>query len=102
PPTSSASLSSASIANGPPLTLQERRMRNKAASAKYRQKKNQQQNEMRHMIGKLSEQNAVLDRQLQELRMENERLRAAADKLRGKMVAKKMVKQWMERHQQQQ
>lgn len=54
------------------------------------------------MIGKLSEQNAVLDRQLQELRMENERLRAAADKLRGKMVAKKMVKQWMERHQQQQ
>lgn len=76
----------------PPLTLQERRLRNKAASAKYRQKKNQQQNEMRLMIGKLSEQNAVLERQLEELRMENDRLKATTDRLRGKMVAKKMLK----------
>ncbi|KAI8971245.1 hypothetical protein BDB01DRAFT_730859 [Pilobolus umbonatus] len=76
----------------PPLTLQERRLRNKAASAKYRQKKNQQQNEMRLMIGKLSEQNAVLERQLEEIRMENERLKATTDRLRGKMVAKKMLK----------
>ncbi|KAI9259672.1 hypothetical protein BDA99DRAFT_513904 [Phascolomyces articulosus] len=83
-----------------PLTLQERRLRNKAASAKYRQKKNQQQNEMRQMICRLSEHNAVLERQLQELRMENERLRSSADRLRGKMVAKKMLRQWIGRHQQ--
>ncbi|KAI8359993.1 hypothetical protein BD560DRAFT_405142 [Blakeslea trispora] len=81
----------------PPLTLQERRLRNKAASAKYRQKKNQQQNEMRLMIGRLSEQNAVLERQLQELRLENDRLKTTADKLRGKMVAKKMLKKWIGR-----
>ncbi|KAI8987475.1 hypothetical protein BDF20DRAFT_802125, partial [Mycotypha africana] len=73
-------------------TLQERRLRNKAASAKYRQKKNQQQNEMRLMISRLSEQNAVLERQLQEVRLDNERLRATADRLRGKMVAKRMLK----------
>ena len=83
-----------------PLTLQERRLRNKAASAKYRQKKNQQQNDMRQMICRLSEHNAVLERQLQELRMENKRLRASADKLRGEMVAKKMLRQWIGRHQQ--
>ncbi|KAL0075860.1 hypothetical protein J3Q64DRAFT_1625649, partial [Phycomyces blakesleeanus] len=76
----------------PILTLQERRLRNKTASAKYRQKKNQQQNEMRQMIGCLSEQNAVLERQLQELRTENERLKAITDRLRGKIVAKKMLK----------
>ncbi|OAD78899.1 basic-leucine zipper transcription factor [Phycomyces blakesleeanus NRRL 1555(-)] len=81
----------------PILTLQERRLRNKTASAKYRQKKNQQQNEMRQMIGCLSEQNAVLERQLQELRTENERLKAITDRLRGKIVAKKMLKQWMGR-----
>jgi len=79
------------------LTLQERRLRNKAASAKYRQKKNQQQNEMRLMIGRLSEQNAVLERQLQEVRHENERLKATTDRLRGKMVAKKMLKKWIGR-----
>ncbi|KAI7871455.1 hypothetical protein BDF14DRAFT_1740428 [Spinellus fusiger] len=84
--------------NTPVLTLQERRLRNKTASAKYRQKKNQQQNEMRQMIGCLSEQNAVLERQLQELRLENEKLKATTDRLRGKMVAKKMLKQWMGRH----
>ncbi|KAL0092176.1 hypothetical protein J3Q64DRAFT_1829667 [Phycomyces blakesleeanus] len=58
---------------------------------------NQQQNEMRQMIGCLSEQNAVLERQLQELRTENERLKAITDRLRGKIVAKKMLKQWMGR-----
>ncbi|KAI7900382.1 uncharacterized protein BX663DRAFT_488325 [Cokeromyces recurvatus] len=81
----------------PPLTLQERRLRNKAASAKYRQKKNQQQNEMRLMINRLSEQNAVLERQLQEVRLENERLKATTDRLRGKIVAKKMFKKWIGR-----
>ncbi|KAG1048371.1 hypothetical protein G6F43_009231 [Rhizopus delemar] len=80
-----------------PLTLEERRLRNKAASAKYRQKKNQQQNEMKQMISKLSEQHAVLERQLQELRSENERLKVTSDKLRGKMVARKMLRKWIGR-----
>ncbi|KAI9315284.1 hypothetical protein BX666DRAFT_381709 [Dichotomocladium elegans] len=84
--------------NPVPLTLQERRMRNKAASAKYRQKKNQQQNDMRQLIIVLSEKKAVLERQVQELRIENERLRADADNLRGKMVAQKMLRQWMNRY----
>ncbi|KAI7870264.1 hypothetical protein BDF14DRAFT_1776530 [Spinellus fusiger] len=86
---------------GVPLTLEERRQRNKAASAKYRQKKNQQQNDMRQMISRISEQNAMLGRQLQELRLENERLRATTDRLRGNMVAKKMLKQWIGRHKEQ-
>ncbi|KAG1474382.1 hypothetical protein G6F56_000393 [Rhizopus delemar] len=94
---SSSSLSSPRILEEEeaPLTLEERRLRNKAASAKYRQKKNQQQNEMKHTISRLSEQNAVLERQLQELRMENERLKMTSDKLRGKMEARKMIKKWM-------
>jgi predicted ribosome quality control (RQC) complex YloA/Tae2 family protein len=79
-------------------SLQERRQRNKAASAKYRQKKNMQQHEMRTMIHEISERNAVLERQLREVREENQKLRAAADKLRGKFVAKKLLRQWMDRH----
>ncbi|CAO3668895.1 unnamed protein product [Rhizopus stolonifer] len=78
-----------------PLTMEERRQRNKQASAKYRQKKNQQQNEMKHTIRHLSEHHAVLERQLQELRLENERLKITSDKLRGKMEARKMLKKWM-------
>lgn len=79
-------------------SLQERRQRNKAASAKYRQKKNMQQHEMRTMIQEISERNAVLERQLKEIQEENQKLRATADKLRGKFVAKKLLRQWMDRH----
>jgi hypothetical protein len=78
-------------------SLQERRQRNKAASAKYRQKKNLQQHEMRTMIHEISERNAVLERQLREVREENRKLRVTADKLRGKFVAKKLLKQWIDR-----
>ncbi|KAI9253602.1 hypothetical protein BY458DRAFT_521676 [Sporodiniella umbellata] len=67
-----------------PLTMEERRQRNKTASAKYRKKK-------------LSEHHAVLERQLQELRQENERLKSTSDKLRGKMEARKMLKKWMDK-----
>lgn len=81
-------------------TLQERRQRNKAASAKYRQKKNIQQNEMRNMINQISERNATLERQLREVRSENQKLRADADRLRGKCVAKKLLRQWMDRQKQ--
>ncbi|OBZ91407.1 hypothetical protein A0J61_00542 [Choanephora cucurbitarum] len=79
------------------LNLQERRQRNKAASAKYRQKKNMQQHEMRVMIQQLSERNALLERQMYELREDNHKLRTTTDKLRGRCVAKKMLRQWMEK-----
>ncbi|KAI9258293.1 hypothetical protein EDC94DRAFT_613302 [Helicostylum pulchrum] len=79
------------------VTLQERRQRNKAASAKYRQKKNMQQHEMRSMILQISERNGLLERQLREMREENQKLRLDADKLRGKSVAKKLLRQWMDR-----
>ncbi|KAL9542044.1 hypothetical protein MBANPS3_008801, partial [Mucor bainieri] len=82
--------------------LQERRQRNKAASAKYRQKKNMQQHEMRSMICQISDRNAMLERQLQEVRQENQKLRATADKLRGKLVASKLLGQWMQKHPKQQ
>ncbi|KAL9558372.1 hypothetical protein PS6_001339 [Mucor atramentarius] len=78
--------------------LQERRERNKAASAKYRQKKNMQQHEMRNMICQISDRNAMLERQIQEVRQENQQLRATADKLRGKLVASKLLGQWIQKH----
>ncbi|KAJ8659879.1 hypothetical protein O0I10_004472 [Lichtheimia ornata] len=84
-----------------PLTLQERRMRNKAASAKYRQKKNQQQYEMRQTICRLTEQKTLLERKLEEYQCENERLRSTVDRLRGKLEAKRMLRRWVRqnRHQ---
>jgi hypothetical protein len=75
-----------------PLTLNERRQRNKAASAKYRAKKNQQHGEMRFMISSLTKENDLLQRQLDQAREENRRLKSSCDKLRGKMLAEKMLK----------
>ncbi|KAI8343086.1 hypothetical protein BC941DRAFT_410391 [Chlamydoabsidia padenii] len=80
------------------LTLLERRQRNKTASAKYRQKKNKQQSEMKRMIDSLTEQDALLKRQMVELRMENQRLKSMNEHLRGKILAKKMLDQYFERH----
>ncbi|GAA5817565.1 hypothetical protein MFLAVUS_011113 [Mucor flavus] len=76
----------------PPLSLQERRQRNKAASAKYRAKKNHQYGEMRHLISSLTKENDLLLRQLDHVRRDNNRLKATCDKLRGKMLAEKMLK----------
>lgn len=89
------SASSSSICSSPHLSLQERRQRNKAASAKYRQKKNQQHGEMRDIIGHLTEENALLNRQVDELRRENEVMRTTCDQLRGRIVASKMLKRMM-------
>lgn len=83
------SMSSLQVA---PLSLQERRQRNKAASAKYRAKKNQQHGEMRSHILALSKENDLLQRQLDHVRGENNRLKATCDRLRGKMLAEKMLK----------
>ncbi|RUS27109.1 hypothetical protein BC938DRAFT_483704 [Jimgerdemannia flammicorona] len=78
--------------NQPPLTLAERRHRNKTASAKYRAKKHSQQTEMRSQISALTEQCALLQRQLDDSKRENLALRQACDKLRGKVVAGRMLK----------
>ncbi|CAO3644761.1 unnamed protein product [Mucor hiemalis] len=75
-----------------PLSLQQRRQRNKAASAKYRAKKNQQHGEMRSHILSLSKENDLLQRQLDHVRGENNRLKVTCDRLRGKMLAEKMLK----------
>ncbi|KAI8384636.1 uncharacterized protein BYT42DRAFT_563152 [Radiomyces spectabilis] len=80
---------------GGSLSLGERRQRNKIASAKYRAKKNQQQGEMRSMIIAMSKENEVMARQLDQLCQENTRLKAMCDKLRGKMMAQKMLKQFL-------
>ncbi|KAI8381344.1 uncharacterized protein BYT42DRAFT_566194 [Radiomyces spectabilis] len=89
-------VSSDHSSNSPPsqslLSLQERRQRNKTASAKYRAKKNQQHGEMRSMIATLTKENELLVRQLDHARLENSRLKAVTDKLRGKMMAEKMLK----------
>lgn len=77
----------------PALSLQERRQRNKAASAKYRAKKNQQYSEMRSLISSLTKENELLSRQLEHMRRENSRLKVTCDRLRGKKVAAKILKQ---------
>ncbi|KAI9497832.1 hypothetical protein BDB00DRAFT_752706, partial [Zychaea mexicana] len=77
------------------LSLQERRQRNKAASAKYRAKKNQQHGQMRSTIGSLTRDNELLQRQLEHVRQENNQLKATCDQLRGKMMAEKMLKRMM-------
>ncbi|KAI7876839.1 hypothetical protein K492DRAFT_119376, partial [Lichtheimia hyalospora FSU 10163] len=74
-------------------SLQERRQRNKAASAKYRAKKNQQYSEMRSLIASLTKENELLSRQLEHMRRENSRLKVTCDRLRGKKVAAKILKQ---------
>ncbi|ORX54911.1 hypothetical protein DM01DRAFT_1276063, partial [Hesseltinella vesiculosa] len=63
------------------LTLQERRQRNKTASARYRAKKNQQHQDMRSMINSLTKENDVLLRQLEQIMQENQQLKASCDKL---------------------
>ncbi|CEG82706.1 hypothetical protein RMATCC62417_16739 [Rhizopus microsporus] len=77
--------------NNASLSLHERRQRNKAASAKYRAKKNQQHGEMRSRIMSLSQENDILQRQLEYARQENHKLREACDKLRGKMLAENVL-----------
>ncbi|KAI8145808.1 hypothetical protein BJV82DRAFT_602341 [Fennellomyces sp. T-0311] len=79
----------------PPLSLQERRQRNKAASAKYRAKKNQQHGEMRSLIASLTRENELLQRQIEHYGQENSQLKATCDRLRGKMMAEKMIKRMM-------
>ncbi|SAM09396.1 hypothetical protein [Absidia glauca] len=79
-----------------PLSLQERRIRNKTASAKYRAKKNQQYYEMRSMILSLTKENDVLSRQFEQMKSENRHLKSECDKLRSKMIATRMLKKMLD------
>ncbi|KAG2225545.1 hypothetical protein INT45_013656 [Circinella minor] len=87
--------SSPSLPLTTPLSLQERRERNKAASAKYRAKKNLQHGEMKSVINSLTRENELLQRQLDHIRQENNHLKATCDRIRGKMMAEKMLKRMM-------
>ncbi|KAI8093400.1 uncharacterized protein BX664DRAFT_329624 [Halteromyces radiatus] len=53
---------------------------------------------MKRMIDHLKEQDALLKRQMMELRLENQQLKSINDHLRGKIMAKKMLDQYFERH----
>ncbi|KAF9285401.1 hypothetical protein BGZ68_003921 [Mortierella alpina] len=101
PPSSSGAASatspSATTASGLPLSATDRRERNKAASAKYRAKKHYQSGEMRQQINVLQDQNNVLTRQLEESRTENASLKHLVEKLRGRLVAEKVLKRLRER-----
>ncbi|KAK3816879.1 MAG: hypothetical protein J3R72DRAFT_460949, partial [Linnemannia gamsii] len=105
PPPSSSSSSTSHVANGlgadtgdsgQPLSTHDRRERNKAASAKYRAKKHHQSGEMRGQISVLQDQNNVLTRQLQESRTENTSLKNTIEKLRGRLVAEKVLRRLRE------
>ncbi|KAI9312965.1 hypothetical protein BX666DRAFT_1983742 [Dichotomocladium elegans] len=79
----------------PPITLEERRLRNKIASARYRAKKNLQHDEMRSLIASLTRENEILQRQLEHVGHENSRLKATCDRLRGKILADKLIKRML-------
>ncbi|KAG9323712.1 hypothetical protein KVV02_006435 [Mortierella alpina] len=101
PPSSSGAASATSpsattTASGLPLSATDRRERNKAASAKYRAKKHYQSGEMRQQINVLQDQNNVLTRQLDESRTENASLKHLVEKLRGRLVAEKVLKRLRE------
>ncbi|ORY95154.1 hypothetical protein BCR41DRAFT_293988, partial [Lobosporangium transversale] len=73
-------------------SVNDRRERNKAASAKYRAKKHYQSGEMRAQIATLQEQNSIITRQLEECRTENTSLKNLVEKLKSRLVAEKVLK----------
>lgn len=78
------------------MSANDRRERNKAASAKYRAKKHYQSGEMRSQITTLQDHNNVLSRQLDECRAENASLKNLVEKLKGRLVAEKVLKRLRE------
>lgn len=69
-----------------PMSLDERRKRNKAASAKYRAKKQIQISQMSNEISMLTEENIDLQRRFQQVCDDNERLRAKLMALQSQSV----------------
>ncbi|KAF9178627.1 hypothetical protein BGZ51_007611 [Haplosporangium sp. Z 767] len=96
PPLSPSSTSTPSSSGTTALSANDRRERNKAASAKYRAKKHSQSGEMRQQITVLHDQNNVLTRQLEESRAENASLKSLVEKLKGRLVAEKVLKRLRE------
>ncbi|KAF8970519.1 hypothetical protein BGZ46_010475 [Entomortierella lignicola] len=92
PPPSSSNGNGGGVA----LSASDRRERNKAASAKYRAKKHHQSGEMRTQISALQDHNNVLVRQLEECRAENAQLKNQVEKLKGRLVAEKVLKRLRE------
>ncbi|KAF9994335.1 hypothetical protein BGZ79_000916 [Entomortierella chlamydospora] len=87
---------SSNTSGGAALSANDRRERNKAASAKYRAKKHHQSGEMRTQISSLQEHNNVISRQLEECRAENALLKSQVEKLKGRLVAEKVLKRLRE------
>ncbi|KAG9293406.1 hypothetical protein G9A89_006691 [Geosiphon pyriformis] len=82
-----------------PLTLHERRERNKVASAKYRAKKHKQTQEMSSQIQELNSrisaltaENGLLGRQMKDLKEENLGLKTIVDELKSQLVEDKILK----------
>ncbi|RCI05942.1 hypothetical protein CU098_011703 [Rhizopus stolonifer] len=74
-------------------SLSDRRERNKAASAKYRTKKNMEYHGMKNTIQEITARNELLKAQLEELHKENEELRLISDKMKGFLMAD----QWLQK-----
>lgn len=66
-----------------PMSLDERRKRNKAASAKYRAKKQKQISQMSKEINSLTEENTLLQKRLQQVCDDNNHLRAKVQAMQG-------------------
>jgi len=99
PPTSPATPVSPNQQPHATIPLSEQRERNKIASAKYRKKKQQLNqemstriNEMNSKISSLETENTMLRRQLEEVKGENQELRNTIDKLKTKLARDKIFK----------
>ncbi|KAG0172711.1 hypothetical protein DFQ30_009834 [Apophysomyces sp. BC1015] len=78
PPPDTTHLTSPQLSNSMtehPMTLEERRQRNKIASAKYRAKKQASLRSMATRLSQLTSANVSLQRDLTQTRQENEALR---------------------------
>ncbi|KAI8583937.1 hypothetical protein K450DRAFT_267942 [Umbelopsis ramanniana AG] len=84
----SSSPSATRYAQDIPLSLAERRQRNKAASAKYRAKKHAVTAQMSSKIDELTASNAQLQRELDDAHMENRKLKDRCEDLRRQLGAK--------------
>ncbi|KAG2178470.1 hypothetical protein INT44_001622 [Umbelopsis vinacea] len=84
----SSSPSATRYAQDIPLSLAERRQRNKAASAKYRAKKHAVTAQMSSKIDNLTASNTRLQRELEEAHKENQKLKDRCEDLRRQLGAK--------------
>ena len=84
----SSSPSATRYAQDIPLSLAERRQRNKAASAKYRAKKHAVTAQMSNRINELTASNARLQRDLDDAQRENQKLKDKCEDLRRQLGGK--------------